>query len=99
MGKRLTRALDGLRQFCRQNRTEPLEEQWKALKQKMQGHYAYYGITGNMRQLANFAYHAERIWRYWLNRRSSKRDMPWERFKRILARYPLPRPRIVHSYA
>ncbi|MEI8121699.1 MAG: hypothetical protein WCI20_06580, partial [bacterium] len=52
-----------------------------------------------MRQLANFAYHAERIWRYWLNRRSSKRDMPWERFKRVLSRYPLPRPRIVHSYA
>lgn len=99
MGKRLTRALDGLRQFCRQNRTEPLEKQWKALKQKMQGHYAYYGITGNMRQLANFAYHAERIWRYWLNRRSSKRDMPWARFKRVLLRYPLPRPRIVHSYA
>jgi hypothetical protein len=99
MSKRLTRALDGLRQFCRKNRTCSLAEQWKALKQKMRGHYAYYGITGNMRQLANFACEAERVWHYWLNRRSSKRDMSWVRYKRILKRYPLPRPRVVHSYA
>ena len=97
MSKRLTRALDGLRQFCRENRTQPLEEQWKSLKQKMRGHYAYYGIVGNLRQLANFAHETERIWRFWLNRRSSRRDMPWERFQRILARYPLPQPHIVHS--
>jgi RNA-directed DNA polymerase len=49
--------------------------------------------------VANFAHEAERIWRYWLNRRSRQGDMPWERFKRILARHPLPKPRIVHSYA
>jgi RNA-directed DNA polymerase len=99
MSTRLTRALDGLRQFCRKHREQPLEEQWKSLKQKMRGHYAYYGITGNRRQVANYAHEAERIWRYWLNRRSRTRDMPWDRFKRILARYPLPKPRIVHSYA
>jgi hypothetical protein len=97
MSKRLTRALDGIREFCRKERTRPLAEQRIKLKQKMQGHYTYYGITGNMRQLANFAHEVERIWRYWLNRRSAKRDMPWARFKTVLARFPLPRPRIVHS--
>jgi len=97
MSKRLTRALDGLRAFCRKARTLPLAEQWEGLKRRMQGHYAYYGITGNMRQLANFAHEAERIWRYWLNRRSAERDMPWDRFKPILKRFPLPWPCIVHS--
>lgn len=97
MSKRLTRALDGLRQYCRAHRTDPLNSQWKGLQQKMRGHYAYYGITGNWRQLANYAHEAERIWRYWLNRRSSQRDMPWDRFKTILRRFPLPAPRIVHS--
>jgi group II intron reverse transcriptase/maturase len=97
MSKRLTRALERVRKYCRANRNEALETQWKALKQKMRGHYGYYGITGNMRQLANYAYESERIWRYWLNRRSRQRDMPWKRFVRILVRYPLPRPRIVHS--
>ena len=52
-----------------------------------------------MRQLANYAEQAERIWCYWLNRRSSQRDMTWERFQRILVRYPLPSPRIVHARA
>lgn len=97
MSKRLTRALDGLRAYCREVRTQPLVSQWTGLKQKMQGHFAYYGLTGNIRQLANFAHEAERIWRYWLNRRSASRDMPWTRFHTVLARFPLPPPRIVHS--
>ena len=99
MNKRLTRALDNMRQYCKKVRTKPLAQQWEGLKRKMQGHYAYYGITGNIRQLANFAHETERIWRYWLARRSAKRDMPWDRYKRILQRHPLPRPRIVHSFA
>jgi hypothetical protein len=87
-----------MRQYCKKVRTEPLAQQWEGLKRKMQGRYAYYGITGNSRQLANFAHETERIWRFWLNRRSAKRDMPWGRFARILYRHPLPRPRIVHAF-
>lgn len=95
---RLTRALDGLRRYCRQVRSQPLAQQWQGLKQRMQGHYAYYGITGNFRRLAAYAYEAVRIWRYWLNRRSRHRDLPWSRFQRVVQeRFPLPRPRLVHS--
>lgn len=97
MSKRLTRALDGLRAYCRGARTQPLASQWEGLKQRMRGHYAYYGITGNMRQLAAYVRAAERIWRFWLNRRSDKRDRPWHRFKALLERFPLPPPRVVHS--
>lgn len=97
MSKRLTRALDGLRQYCRKVRATPLVSQQAGLQRKMRGHYAYYGITGNWRQLANYAHEAERIWRYWINRRSAQRDMSWDRFKTILRRFPLPTPRIVHT--
>jgi RNA-directed DNA polymerase len=97
MKKRLTRALDSIRTYCRTARTKPLAEQQTKLRQKMQGHYAYYGITGNWRSIANFAHEVERIWRFWLNRRSAKRDMPWPRFKELLKRFGLPPPRIVHS--
>ena len=38
-----------------------------------------------------------REWRKWLNRRSQKAKMTWERFNRLLVKYPLPRPRIVHA--
>lgn len=95
---RLTRALDGVRAYCRENRTQPVRVQRDGLRARMLGHYAYYGITGNMRQLANYAHAVERIWHYWLNRRSSRRDLPWTRFAQLLVRLPLPRPRIVHSF-
>lgn len=98
MSERLTRALKNIWEYCRKNRTKPLEVQRTDLDRKMRGHYQFYGITGNFRQLHNFAHGVERIWRFWLNRRSRKRDMPWGRFKEgVLGRFPLPPPRIPHS--
>jgi hypothetical protein len=35
--------------------------------------------------------------RKWLNRRSQNAGMTWERMQRLMKRYPLPTPRIVHS--
>ena len=64
----------------------------------MRGHYAYYGITGNARALQGFLLAVHRAWRKWLNRRNRQREMTWDRFNRLLKRYRLPPPRIVHSY-
>ena len=36
-----------------------------------------------------------RIWLKWLCRRSQRTRLTWERYKRLLARFPLPRPRVV----
>lgn len=47
----------------------------------------YYGITGNFRALDNFYRQVTREWRKWLDRRSGKRSMPWERFNAFLARF------------
>lgn len=98
-GKKLRGAIRRVYQWCRKNRHMPVEEQWQALCRKLTGHYGFYGITGNFRSLKGFFEQAKRSWRKWLNRRSRGRDMPWERFNRLLARYPLPAPRIVHRYA
>ena len=49
------------------------------------------------RALARFRREGQRRWRYWLNRRSRKAAMPWARFRRLLAHYPLPPPRVIHS--
>jgi RNA-directed DNA polymerase len=68
-----------------------------ALRLKLKGHYAYYGITGNARALARFLYEVRRLWRKWLNRRSWRARMTWEKFARLTTRYPLPQPRVVHS--
>ena len=34
-------------QWCRIHRHQPIAEQHRTLSQKLRGHYAYYGITGN----------------------------------------------------
>lgn len=86
-------------EWCKMHRHDPVKDQWKALCRKLLGHYGFYGITFNTRSLWLFYEQVKRSWRKWLNRRSRKNDMPWERFNRLLERYPLPRPRIVHTYA
>jgi len=94
---RLSRSLHAVRQWCRMHRHAPVSEQHRRLSRKMLGHYAYYGITGNSRSLGMFYEQVKRAWLTWLSRRSQKARLDWEQFARLLTRYPLPRPRIVHS--
>jgi RNA-directed DNA polymerase len=94
---RFRRALGRIADWCRQHRHEPVAAQHVELSRKLLGHYAYYGITGNARALSRFLHEVERVWRYWLNRRSARAKMVWERFCRLLQHYPLPPIRIVHS--
>lgn len=94
---RLERALSRIRIWCRRNRHLPVRRQHVTLSQKVTGHYAYYGLTGNARSLSSFRHEVERIWHKWLSRRSQKGYIPWPRFRTYLDRYPLPPVRIVHS--
>ncbi len=95
--KRLSRAIGNVAEWCRLNRHRPVAEQHETLSQKVRGHCAYYGITGNGRALSNFRYAVQRCWQKWLNRRNCQREMDWDRFNRLLQRYPLPAVKIVHS--
>ncbi len=95
--KRLSRAVHGIAQWCRRNRHLPVREQHATLSQKVRGHYAYYGITSNARALRTFLQAVQRGWRKWLDRRNRQCELTRDRFRRLLARYPLPPPRIVHS--
>ncbi len=94
---RFTRALRKVTEWCRINRHAPIAVQHAALKLKLQGHYNYFGVTGNGRSLSRFLLEVERGWRKWLSRRSHHGRMTWDRFKLLLARFPLPPPRVVHS--
>jgi group II intron reverse transcriptase/maturase len=95
---RLARALVAVNDWCRCNRHLPVDWQYKCLSAKLIGHYAYYGITGNIRQLNRYSTQVTRLWRKWLERRSRSTRLSWSRFRKFLARYPLPRPWIVHRY-
>ena len=94
---RLSRALRSIALWCRANRHQPVKEQQQTLSQKLRGHFAYYGITGNYRALAWFRFEVVRCWRKWLNRRNRERSLDWDIFNRLLKRYPLSAARVVHS--
>jgi hypothetical protein len=68
------------------------------LSQKLKGHFAYFGISGNYKRLQALRYEARRIWRKWLSRRSNNSRVTWDVFARVEERFPLPRPKIVHRY-
>jgi RNA-directed DNA polymerase len=94
---RLSRALRSLARWCRLHRHDPIAEQHQALIQKLRGHYAYYGITGNSALLRCFRDGVIRTWKKWLARRRRRAFLSWAVFGRLLKRYVLPLPEIVHS--
>jgi RNA-directed DNA polymerase len=95
--KRMRRARRRAWQWCKENRHEPIVEQYRKLKQKLLGHYQYYGIRGNYEKLESLYRHVQKAWQYWLSRRSQKSKIRWEKFKKVMASIPLPKPRIVHN--
>jgi group II intron reverse transcriptase/maturase len=94
---RFSRVIKKITHWCRLNRHRPVAEQHKILSQKMRGHDAYYGITGNSRMLQRLRAVVRRIWRKWLTRRRRGGRLCWDHFQRLLQRFPLPPPRVVHS--
>jgi RNA-directed DNA polymerase len=94
---RFRRALQRLAQWCRGHCHRPLAEQHRTLGQKLRGHFAYYGITGNSEGLRRFRDAVTRLWRKWLSRRTRAPVLSWEHFTRLLKRFPLPPAHVVHS--
>lgn len=94
----LSQSLSAIRQWCRSHLHLPVAEQWRQLSRKVQGHYGYYGITGNSHSLSLFLYQTQRAWQKWLSRRNNRNPMRyWVVFNELLRRYPLPPARVVHS--
>jgi hypothetical protein len=91
---RFSRALRALNQWMKRARHVPLAKQAKTLGQKMVGHFNYYGIRGNSDAISSFAHEVRRLWRKSLGRRSQRARMTWEKFHRLLRRYPLPPARL-----
>jgi RNA-directed DNA polymerase len=97
MSSRFSRAIKKIAQWCRVHCHLPIRDQHRILSQKLRGHDAYYGITGNGRMLRRLRDPVERVWRRWLSRRKRGSSLSWTWFTVLLKRYPLPLPRLVHS--
>lgn len=93
-GARLRRAINAAIEWCRRHRHDSLKEQHLALTRKLNGHYNYYGVNGNLGALQRLRYVVTHAWRKWLNRRSQRARMNWKRFEELLKAHPLPVPTI-----
>ncbi|MCF6229514.1 MAG: hypothetical protein L3J62_01765 [Gammaproteobacteria bacterium] len=71
---------------------------WKILGAKIRGHYEYYGVSENYRSIYKFYKLAIKLAKKWMNRRSQKRKMSWEKMMSYLLLYPLPKPRMRHNF-
>jgi hypothetical protein len=73
-----------------------MEDWWKVLGMKLIGHYRYYGISGNMRDLKGFYNQTVKLAYKWINRRSQKKSYNITQFYKMLEYNPLPKPKIYH---
>ena len=65
------------------------------LRQKLQGHWNYYGVSGNAEMLDRYYWKVRRIIFKWLNRRSQRRSFNWQVFSEMLNHFKIPKPRII----
>ena len=93
-GKRLRRFMRTMWLWCKEKLHEPILDQWKTLKAKLRGYYQYYGVRSNYKAIEAAYEHTEKAWRYWLSRRSERKEVM---FEFIQSNFPLPKPRIVHN--
>lgn len=91
---RVRRTITRIDDWCRRHRHRPISQQCATLCRKLHGHYNYYARPGNYYALSRVYQGVRRAWQKWLSRRSWQAYLPWPRFERLLARHPLPLPRI-----
>lgn len=65
-------------------------------KRHLRGHVAYYAVSGNARNVRTYAYRMSCLLFKWLNRRSQRRGVTWERFSKVLSGW-MPSLRIQHN--
>ncbi len=90
---RFRRTRKAIHAWCKTHRHLPIETQHAALVRRIQGHFNYFDVRGNIRRVRLLVREVERSWHKWLNRRSQRSTMSWKRFKDLLRVRPLPVPK------
>jgi RNA-directed DNA polymerase len=95
--ERIHKKLQALGVRLKALRNEGTHAMREYVRQHLQGHIQYYGVSGNSRGLSHYIYQVERVLYVWINRRSQRRSFYWRRYHEWLRTW-IPRPRIVHAF-
>jgi group II intron reverse transcriptase/maturase len=61
------------------------------------GHLQYYGISGNLRSVSCYRYLVLHYLFKWMNRRSQRRSLTWEKFHLLINSFGLAKPKVIHA--
>lgn len=90
--EKFRRSIQAFTGWIKANRNRyKLKVLWREARAKILGHYAYYGVTLN-RRLGSYYFLCLKALFKWLNRRSQKRSITWDEFRKRLRQFPLPKP-------
>ena len=96
---RLRRSLLSLQELMRRVRHHRIGDQVSDINAALRGHYAYYGVAGNIRALFKVYRAVERYWHRMLCSRSwAGSRLTWDTFNQIKQRTPLLRPKLRLPY-
>ena len=92
--KKLKQKVQEFNTWLKENRTKETSEIMETIKKKLDGHYNYYGISDNYRSICSFYYTAIRLTYKWLNKRSQRKSLTWENYKKLVKLFKIPTPKI-----
>ena len=93
--KKFRSKIKAMKEWIKAHRAMPLELIFKTVNAKLRGHYQYYGVTDNTREVKNFLVQTKWLLYKWLNRRSQKRSYTSDTFfNGLLRTFPLLEPSI-----
>ncbi len=88
--ERLQRARQDYKAYIKENRHMKTSVLIEKLRVKLQGHYNYFGVVGNLAGLYVVERCVTELLYKWLNRRSGRKSFTWDRLKHYLSYNPFP---------
>lgn len=92
--KKFKAKLLAFKEWLKESRTLSTPELMGKVASKLQGHFTYYGVTDNSVGIGRYAHETKLLLFKWLDRRGKRGSMNWEKFCKLLEKFPLPKPRI-----
>lgn len=95
--KRLWQKVKIVHQWIKAHRSKmKLKPLWLAVCRKLQGHIGHYAVSFNERSVTLFVHFVRLSFFKWINRRSQKKSITWEKFEQFEKLYPPPTISIKH---
>lgn len=96
--KRMNRSIGSMQVWLKQVRNVlSIDKIWPTIVSKLNGHYNYYGVSGNFESIQRYYRKTVSMTYKWMNRRSQKKTWNWDGFYRYLDAHPFPKPKLTYA--